>query len=248
MKWRCRATASTLRSCRSSTPAIVDHDRFGENYVLRRCDRSCVGILEQTAERRVRRPPAGAGGADDARLVDQLTDLINDVYATAERGLWREGWTRTTASELAELIGAREIAVAARHGQIVGSVRSTTSPTTRASSGCWWRHPSSVARGVGRALVAFAERESRERGLRAMQLELLVPRTWSHPSKEFLQGWYGRIGYRLIGSRGRRRLSAPRAAARHAVRPHRLREASRPRSETAMSKVNLDISFPSTDS
>jgi hypothetical protein len=31
-----------------------------------------------------------------------------------------------------------------------------------------------------------------------MQLELLVPREWSHPSKEFLRGWYARRGYRLV--------------------------------------------------
>jgi hypothetical protein len=31
-----------------------------------------------------------------------------------------------------------------------------------------------------------------------MQLELLVPRGWKHPSKEFLEAWYGRRGYRLI--------------------------------------------------
>jgi hypothetical protein len=52
--------------------------------------------------------------------------------------------------------------------------------------------------GVGRALVEFAEQRTRERGRRAMQLELLVPRAWDHPSKEFLKAWYGRIGYRLI--------------------------------------------------
>jgi hypothetical protein len=38
-------------------------------------------------------PAAG----DDARLVDRLTGLVNDVYATAESGLWREGAKRTTA-------------------------------------------------------------------------------------------------------------------------------------------------------
>jgi GNAT superfamily N-acetyltransferase len=52
--------------------------------------------------------------------------------------------------------------------------------------------------GVGRALVAFAEGQNREHGRRAMQLELLVPRTWRHPSKVFLDGWYRRIGYRVI--------------------------------------------------
>jgi GNAT superfamily N-acetyltransferase len=52
--------------------------------------------------------------------------------------------------------------------------------------------------GIGRTLVAFAEQLNRERGRRAMQLELLLPREWQHPSKEFLKAWYGRIGYRLI--------------------------------------------------
>ena len=30
-----------------------------------------------------------------------------------------------------------------------------------------------------------------------MQLELLVPRGWSHPSKVFLDQWYTRMGYRV---------------------------------------------------
>ena len=56
--------------------------------------------------------------------------------------------------------------------------------------------------GVGRELVAFAEARSRARGLRAMQLELLLPRAWRHPSKEFLKAWYGRIGYRRLRTGG----------------------------------------------
>jgi hypothetical protein len=31
-----------------------------------------------------------------------------------------------------------------------------------------------------------------------MQLELLVPRGRSHPTKEFLHAWYTRIGYRPV--------------------------------------------------
>ena len=30
-----------------------------------------------------------------------------------------------------------------------------------------------------------------------MQLELLVPREWTHPSKQFLADWYDRLGYRV---------------------------------------------------
>ena len=33
---------------------------------------------------------------------------------------------------------------------------------------------------------------------RAMQLELLLPRTWQHPNKEFLKAWYHRCGYRAV--------------------------------------------------
>jgi hypothetical protein len=30
----------------------------------------------------------------------------------------------------------------------------------------------------------------------SMRLELLAPRGWNHPSKEFLKQWYSRIGYK----------------------------------------------------
>jgi hypothetical protein len=46
--------------------------------------------------------------------------------------------------------------------------------------------------------VTFAERLSVERGLSVMQLELLVPREWTHPAKETLHAWYTRIGYRPV--------------------------------------------------
>ena len=137
-----------------------------------------------------------AGG--DAGLVEQLSELINGVYATAEHGLWRDGATRTTPSELAGLIEAREIAVATVGGRLVGAVRVQAISDATGEFGMLVADPEYRGIGVGRALIAFAERHSRDRGLRAMQLELLVPRTWRHPSKVFLDYWYRRIGYRVI--------------------------------------------------
>ena len=136
--------------------------------------------------------------SQDAPLVDQLTSLINDVYATAESGLWRDGSTRTTASEVAELIGAEQIAVAARDGRIAGSVRVHDVVEDVSEFGMLVAAPDHRGTGVGRALVGFAEQRSRERGLRAIRLDLLVPRSLRHPSKEFLKAWYGRIGYRQV--------------------------------------------------
>jgi ribosomal protein S18 acetylase RimI-like enzyme len=134
----------------------------------------------------------------DVGLAGQLADLINRVYAVAESGLWRDGTTRTTPTELSELIEAREIAVAARDGRIAGAIRLHDVADDASEFGLLATAPDQRGRGVGRALLAFAERRSRERGLRAIQLELLVPRTWEHPSKEFLKAGYGRCGYRLV--------------------------------------------------
>jgi GNAT superfamily N-acetyltransferase len=141
--------------------------------------------------------PARAG---DAALVARLTDMINAVYASAERGLWREGATRTTAPEVAGLVAAGEIAVATRRGELAGAVRLHDVAADVSELGMLAAAPAHRGTGVGRALVAFAEDTSRERGLRAIRLELLLPRTWRHPSKETLEAWYRRRGYRLVGS------------------------------------------------
>lgn len=142
--------------------------------------------------------PLQARDSHDAQLVDHLTSLVNDVYTTAESGLWRDGAPRTTAAEIAELIRTGQIAVATRHGQIAGSVRVHDVADDTSEFGMLVAAPDQRGTGVGRALVAFVEQRSRERGMRAMQLELLLPRAWRHPSKEFLKAWYGRLGYRQV--------------------------------------------------
>jgi GNAT superfamily N-acetyltransferase len=139
-----------------------------------------------------------ADDARDTRLVDHLASLINAVYADAERGLWREGTTRTTAAELAGLIRDGEIALATRDGQTAGFVRIHDVADDMSEIGMLVADPARRGSGVGSALVGFAEQRSRRRGLRAMRLELLVPRGLQHPGKELLEAWYDRIGYRRV--------------------------------------------------
>jgi GNAT superfamily N-acetyltransferase len=88
--------------------------------------------------------------------------------------------------------------VAARHGRITGSVRLHDVSEDTGEFGMLVADPDERGTGVGRALVDFVEQHTRDRGLRAVQLELLVPRTWRHPSKEFLHSWYDRRGYRVV--------------------------------------------------
>jgi GNAT superfamily N-acetyltransferase len=135
--------------------------------------------------------------SDDATLMERITELTNEVYAVAEDGLWTDEATRTTADEIAELTRAGQIAVARLRGRIVGCVRVQRLDERTGEFGMLAADPAHRGVGVGRELVLFAERKCRADGLRTIQLELLVPRDWTHPTKEFLAAWYTRIGYRV---------------------------------------------------
>ena len=135
--------------------------------------------------------------ATDTALMTALSTMVNAVYAEAERGLWREGMARTSATELAELTTEGRIAVATVDGEAVGCVRVDRLADDLGEFGMLAADPRCRGAGVGRELVRFAEQTSLAEGCERMQLELLVPRDWKHPNKEFLAGWYGRLGYRL---------------------------------------------------
>lgn len=136
--------------------------------------------------------------AGDPDLMSSVTGLINEVYRVAEEGLWAEGTTRTTLREVESLTRSAEIVVARMDGDVVGCVRIQQLDERVGEFGMLAAAPTRRGMGIGRELVRFAERDSRQRGLETMQLELLVPREWSHPSKTFLNEWYTRIGYQVV--------------------------------------------------
>jgi GNAT superfamily N-acetyltransferase len=137
-----------------------------------------------------------AGAADGA--VAEVTDLVNRVYAVAEEGLWRAGAARTTPAETEDYIRRGEIAVARLDGRIVGSVRIQRLDDGVGEFGMLAADPAHRGIGIGGRLIQFAERLIREDGRETMQLELLVPKAWTHPSKKFLHEWYTRLGYRIV--------------------------------------------------
>jgi ribosomal protein S18 acetylase RimI-like enzyme len=136
--------------------------------------------------------------AEDTTLVNELAALVNNVYAVAEEGLWENGTPRTTPKRMRELIAAGQIAVARGDQRIVGAVQIQRLDTEKGEFGMLVTDPAHRGQGVGRKLVQFAERWCCAQGLDTMQLEVLVPRQWSHPSKEFLKDWYARMGYRPV--------------------------------------------------
>jgi GNAT superfamily N-acetyltransferase len=156
------------------------------------------GTKPETIEIDLLKPAA----AEDAGLVERLTDLINEVYVVAEEGLWQPGWKRTNPEEVGGFVGAGEVATARLDGELAGVIRVQELSDRAGEFGMLAADPERRGIGIGRELVAFAERHIRDRGLGAMQLELLVPLEWKHPSKVFLDDWYTRIGYRVISKTG----------------------------------------------
>ena len=144
----------------------------------------------------VQRLPAAA--SDRQGLMARVTALTNEVYAVAERGLWLDGATRTTVGDVARLTRDGELVVARLGDEVVGSVRVRRVDADTGEFGMLAADPAHRGIGVGRELVRFAERTSREDGLRTMRLELLVPKGWTHPTKAFLAAWYTRLGYRVV--------------------------------------------------
>jgi GNAT superfamily N-acetyltransferase len=140
----------------------------------------------------------GPQASTDADLMARLTNLINRVYAVAEEGMWVNGTARTTERELRALTRSGQIAVAYLGGRPAGCVRIQRMPDQIGEFGMLAADPRLRGVGVGRELVAFAERMCRAGGAAVMQLEILVPREWKQPSKEFLLRWYTRIGYRHV--------------------------------------------------
>ncbi|MGK5551170.1 GNAT family N-acetyltransferase [Actinomadura kijaniata] len=133
----------------------------------------------------------------DPTVAAEVAALVNRVYAVAEEGLWREGATRTTPPEVAGMVRQGEIVVARLDGRIVGCVRVQALDERVGEFGMLATDPAHRGHGIGRRLVGFAERLSRERGLTAMRLELLVPTGRPHPGKQELHAWYTRLGYRV---------------------------------------------------
>jgi len=135
--------------------------------------------------------------AGDIRLMRAVSRLINEVYAVAEQGLWADGTSRTSVSQVTELTRAGQIATARAGSELAGCVRIQRLDHDTAEFGMLAVATACRGTGVGGELVRFAEQSSWDNGCHIMQLEVLMPRHWSHPSKDFLTGWYTRIGYEL---------------------------------------------------
>jgi GNAT superfamily N-acetyltransferase len=136
--------------------------------------------------------------ADDEAVVPELVALINHAYARGEAGLWHGEVDRTGEAEIAAAVRAGHMLVATAGSRVVGCLRTRPLSPSTSEVGLIGVDPGAWGGGTGRALLAAAEDRARSGGAGMMGLELLVPRTGTHPDKERLREWYTRRGYTVV--------------------------------------------------
>ena len=132
--------------------------------------------------------------ATDA-MAAHLALLINHVYRETDAGILNEETNRTSSPEIKEMLEKSELLLAELDGKIVGSARVSKADFETAKLSMLMCHPEYRNQGIGTALIAKAEDWAREQHCVNIFLELLIPREWIHPHKEFLAEWYTQLGY-----------------------------------------------------
>ena len=140
---------------------------------------------------------------DEEALCEQVTALVNEVYLATEGPMWGSGGARTDLDEVRSLaaLGQLHVHVAETPDgpQVQGSIWTVVHGGT-AELGMLAVRPDAGGRGLGSALVAYAEDRARTAGASVMELVVARPREGTLPAKERLGVWYPRLGYRLLGT------------------------------------------------
>jgi GNAT superfamily N-acetyltransferase len=113
--------------------------------------------------------------------------LINEIYDDAESGMWKRKGTRTNPAEVERLLRAQALILVEINGVLVGSVNVNLMGDGVGEFGMLVADRKYRGLGIGSALVKHAEKWAREHACHTMRLEILTPRRWTHPSKNFLR-------------------------------------------------------------
>ncbi|KAI1453395.1 hypothetical protein F4805DRAFT_443638 [Annulohypoxylon moriforme] len=150
--------------------------------------------------------------AEDEDFTAALTDLVNAGYSEAEAGIFKPGYLRTSASEIAGFVKSGLLVVAsvpspeATSKRVpLGCISIKKLAENRAELGLFAVVINQRGSGIGRDLMDWSEKWCLDNlggpGVAIAQLDLLVPTHFTHTFKVRLELWYTKRGYRLTGSR-----------------------------------------------
>lgn len=139
--------------------------------------------------------------SENPLVIEELCHMINSVYRDDEKGIWNGNESRTNYSEIKQQIQLKRIVVARVDGDLCGCVCIYLLSDDIGSFGMLSVLPSFRRQRIGQSLVEFAEKEILRMGSSILEIDLLIPTNWKHPSKELLKTWYMKQGYRKVTTR-----------------------------------------------
>ena len=125
----------------------------------------------------------------------RMHGLLLHAYAVTEIEIWGENYVRMSLEEFTSLVEKGEIILAEIDGEIVGSINVYPLRKDTFVFGLLSADFSKKGLGIGRALIAAAEKHAKDKGAKTMALEILKPRDFEVPVKNVLRDWYERLGY-----------------------------------------------------
>jgi GNAT superfamily N-acetyltransferase len=111
--------------------------------------------------------------------------------------MWKNNAQRINANSVTQMLQNDALLIAEMDDNIVGCVNINMFDELTAEFGMLVADPNYRGIGIGSELVKAAESWALNQNRSVMRLEVLSPKNWEHPHKEFLKKWYTRIGYVL---------------------------------------------------
>lgn len=138
--------------------------------------------------------------SNDNINITALVNMINAVYRKSEHNIWIAEYNRISEALLREIINQQQLLVAQLKNEIIGCIHLEPIDLELYKFKMLAVIPNHKGTGLGSKLVKFAEHTAKSKGVKTMQLELLVPTDFIHPDKVFLHNWYTKIGYKEMAT------------------------------------------------
>ncbi|MBX7147164.1 MAG: GNAT family N-acetyltransferase [Alphaproteobacteria bacterium] len=128
-------------------------------------------------------------------IIHHLCKLVNEAYEKGEFDMWKENIQRIDFQSMFKIIQNKSLFIAQIMNQIVGCIKINCINDKIAEFGMLATDEKYQNKGIGKNLIKTAETWAKSNNHTIMQLEILTPRNWVHPNKEFLKIWYTKMGY-----------------------------------------------------
>ena len=137
--------------------------------------------------------------AEDPEQMTAIAELVNRVFATEDKGLWRPGHTRTDVDQVGEMARLGELVVAELEERLVGVIRVQQIDDHTAYTSMLVTHPDYRGQGLARKLRQHVFEHLRSLGITTLRIDNIAPRNIDRQATAFMTDWNERAGYTVVG-------------------------------------------------